>query len=210
MLSSSISSIKEEIAAIREENDHKARMMHARKIALDQIVSSIEALRIMDKEPESSSQTQEPVSAEGATNEDTLVEDEQDEHDDDRRNRERERQERELEEDNTEDPGSAPSSLNPTAKPFLPKGVLDRVQNSERSSPMLSRPHSAAPSPAPQKSEEGEEREEGEDIEMGEVSEIFADSGAKLGNENQSHQDNELEEGEASDGGSPQAGTAPN
>lgn len=207
MLSSSISSIKEEIAAIREENDHKARMMHARKVALDQIVSSIEALRIMDKEPESS--THEPGSAEGA-NEDTIVGDEQDEHDDDRRNRERERQEREQEEDSTEDPGSAPSSLNPTAKPFLPKGVLDRVQNSERSSPILSRPHSAAPSPAPQKSEEGEEREEGEDIEMGEVSEIFADSGTKLIIENQSHQDNELEEGEASDGGSPQAGTVPN
>lgn len=206
----SISSIKEEIAAIREENDHKSRMMHARKIALDQIVSSIEVLRAMDKEPESSAQTQEPGSAEGATNEDTLPKDEQDEHDDDRRNRERERQEREQEEDNTEDPGSAPSSLNPAAKPFLPKGALDRVQNSERNSPMPSRPHSAAPSPAPQKSEEGEEREEGEDIEMGEVSEVFADNGAKLVIENHTHQDNELEEGEASDGGSPQAGTVPN
>lgn len=186
-------------------------MMHARKVALDQVVSSIEALRIMDKEPEATSHPQELLPTEGANQEDTLQRDEQDDQDDDRKNRERERQEREQEEeDRNEDQGSAPSSLNPAAKAFLPKGTLDRLQISERGSPSSSRPHSVAPSPAPQRSEEGEEREDGEDIEMGEVSEVVVEGGANSVNGHQPHLDNELEEGEASDRDSPQTVAAPN
>ncbi|GJJ07088.1 hypothetical protein Clacol_001287 [Clathrus columnatus] len=203
-LQASIASIEEEIAAIRDENDHKARMMHARKVALDQIVSSVEALRILDKEPDSNSQ---PQDAPPIVNQDDGPQgDEQDDQEDDRKNRARERQERERErereqEEDNEDQGSAPPKLNPSAKPFLPKGVLDRMQNSERGTPNSSRPHSAVTSPAPPRSEEGEEREEGEDIEMGEVSETIVENRANPSNGHHSHLDNELEEGEASDGG---------
>ena len=200
----SIASIQEEIAAIQVEREHKAKMMMARKAALDLIVSSLEALRQMDKEPEIQIVIDTPLEAntgEGAGEEEGQ---QREDREDDRRDREREREARDREEDgeDTEEAQGTDTTLNPTAKPFLPRGALDRIRDGDRGSPALSRPPSNPSSPAPQKPEEGEEGEEHEDIEMGEVSEATSQTQPAVNGRIKRRVEEELEEGEASDGGS--------
>ncbi|KIJ57052.1 hypothetical protein M422DRAFT_23165 [Sphaerobolus stellatus SS14] len=208
-LQASIKSIQEEIVTIQEEKYHKERMMHARKVALDQIVSSLELLRQMDKEPELEAA---PAEAQAIVEEEVLrLEDGEDEdREDSRRDRERERQARDQDDDGEEDGTRSGTPLNPTAKPFHPRSRVGQIREGEDATPSSSQAPSGAPSPRTSKAEEGEEGEEHDDIEMGEVSEGQANPGqnsrkitngqlAKAATE-------ELEEGEASDGGSLQAG----
>lgn len=200
----SIASIQEEIAAIQVEREHKARTMLARKAALDQIVSSLEALRRMDKEPVIEVVNDVPMetnAGEGAGEEEGQ---QREDRENDRRDREREREARDREEDgdNAEDTEVTDTTLNPTAKPFLPRGTLDRLRNASRGSPASSAPPSNASSPAPHKTEEGEEGEEDEDIEMGEVSETTSQTQHPINGRMKRRQKEELEEGEASDGSS--------
>ncbi|KAF8524602.1 hypothetical protein BU17DRAFT_84639 [Hysterangium stoloniferum] len=207
-LQAGIDSIQEETLAIHEDNDHKARMMHARKIALDQIVSSLQVLRQMDKEPDIqivNDLAGEGASGEAAVDEDIQREDRED-RDDERRDRAREREARDQDEEGDESEGVPSTTLNPAAKPFLPKNALERLRDTEQGSPASSVPPSIVSSPAPFKPEEGEEGEEHEDIEMGEVPEQSPQTSAPT---NGRPEQEELEEGEASDGEDPQAVAPP-
>jgi len=207
---SSIKSTQEEIVTIQEEKYNKDRMMHARKIALDQIVSSLELLRQMDKEPEV---VEAPIETQATEpdpdgEEDTQrQEDDLEEREDSRRDREREREARDNEEEGEEPESRGGTPLNPTAKPFQTRDPLLRIREEELGTPSSSQAPSTTPSPRHPKPEEGEEGEEPEDVEMGEISE-------GLSKQYSHHRTNgplakqpieELEEGEASDGGSLQA-----
>jgi len=179
-------------------------MMLARKAALDQIVSSLEALRQMDKEPEIQVVNDVPMDANAGEAAGEEEGQQREDREDDRRDREREREARDREEDgdDTEETEVADTMLNPTAKPFLPRGTLDRLRDADHGSPAISVPSSNASSPIPHKPEEGEEGEEHEDIEMGEVSEITSQTQPPINGRIKRRQKEELEEGEASDGSS--------
>ncbi|KAF9058058.1 Tho complex subunit 7-domain-containing protein [Panaeolus papilionaceus] len=60
-LESSISSIENDIAAIRAEHETQNRFIHSQKSALDNIVSELTSLRFMGKEAESTSHPQTPM-----------------------------------------------------------------------------------------------------------------------------------------------------
>lgn len=189
-------------------------MMHARKIALDQIVSSLEALRQMDKDPEvvatpaEAQATDGAVEEDGRRTEDGEEQEEREEREDARLDRERDRAARDHEEEGEEMEGHRSGTpLNPVAKPFLPRGTMERLREREGLTPSSSQAPSVAPSPRPPKPEE-EEGEEPEDVEMGEVSEMISSKLEKQqsnGRPMEPHTE-ELEEGEASEGGSLQAG----
>ncbi|KAF8592182.1 hypothetical protein K439DRAFT_392254 [Ramaria rubella] len=211
-LQASIISIREEIAAIQIEQEHKAMMMYARKTALDQIVSSLETLRQMDKEPEVQvvmDETPDANTGEGAGEEEGR---QREDRDDDRRDREREREARDRDDDGdeAEETQVADAMLNPSAKPFLPRGTLDRLRDGGHTTPASTAPPSNASSPTPHKPEEGEEGEEREDIEMGEVSEAISQAQHLANGRLKKREKEELEEGEASDGSSGLAGAQEN
>lgn len=176
--------------------------MQARKAALDQIVSSLEALRQMDKEPEIQVVTDAPMeitSGEGAGEEEGQ---QREDRENDRRDREREREARDREEDGEdgEENEVVEPTLNPAAKPFRPRTAFDRLRDAEGGSSV---PPSVPPSsPVPQKPEDGEEGEEHEDIEMGEVSEAPSQPAASVNGRAKKRLKEDLEEGEASDGSS--------
>jgi THO complex subunit 7 len=197
----SIASIQEEIVAIQTEREHKAKMMLARKAALDQIVSSLEALRQMDKEPDIQVVNDVPMEANAGEEEEGQ---QREDREDDRRDREREREARDREEDGdeAEETQVADTMLNPGAKPFLPRSTLDRLRDADHGSPSTSVPPSSESSPGPHKPEEGEEGEEHEDVEMGEVSETTSQTQPPINGRIKRRQKEELEEGEASDGSS--------
>jgi THO complex subunit 7 len=165
--------LENDMSAIRAEHEAQDRILHQQRSALHNVVAGLTALRLIGKDPDASDGVDSPMPAA-----------------DDR--------------EDGEDAGGvastlAPSSLlNPTARPFVPPSRTSTPGDSQRkpglsmptplsSGTPLSRVSSPLPPPANSTSKDN-------DIEMGEVDE-------KRGRKKKIREE-ELEEGEATDGSS--------
>ncbi|CAL1700190.1 unnamed protein product [Somion occarium] len=186
-LESSIRALENDMAAIRTEHETQDRTLLAQKTRLDMIIGDLSELRLMGKVDVTDladnelSRAVSPLPELQVSNSDVEMTDARERAESGELNEEKD----DKDSDEEDIPLSKSTSLNPSARAFMPHS------SSGTPAPPVSSEQASAPGMSSK-----EEGEEDEDVEMGELSEDGRDAG-KVAKNRKAKED--LEEGEASD-----------